>query len=120
MPQIINLTPHAVTLLSDGQTYSWPPTAPAARAETTVRPGADFDSFATMGGFCTIRTNYREFGAPTGLPAPQRDTYYVVALLVVAAARAAGRTVSDLLTPGELVRDADGRITGCTSFDRHE
>lgn len=57
-------------------------------------------------------------GAITGLPDPADDTYLIVSLPVVAAAREAGRVTSDLLTPGDLVRSPQGEIAGVTSFYR--
>jgi hypothetical protein len=57
-------------------------------------------------------------GVPTGLPDLVEGTYLIVSLPVVAAARAIGRATSDLLTPGDLVRDQNGEIAGVTSFYR--
>jgi hypothetical protein len=58
------------------------------------------------------------YGEVTGLPDWAPDTYYIVSLLVVQVARAHGRRVDDLLTPGDLVRSPSGEIAGCTSFFR--
>jgi hypothetical protein len=52
-------------------------------------------------------------------PAPTAiDTYYVVSSLTAEAARRSGRTLDDLLVPGQSIRDADGRIVGCQSLAR--
>ena len=57
-----------------------------------------------------------QYGRPDGLPAPRFGTYLVVSKIPADAAMASGRTVSDLLLTTGLVRDADGRIVGCTAF----
>jgi hypothetical protein len=44
--------------------------------------------------------------------------FYIVSLPLLAAARAEGRTTSDLLTPGDLVRTKEGALAGVTSFYR--
>ena len=44
--------------------------------------------------------------------------YYVVSIVVAQAARASGRAVDDLLTPGQQIRDSDGRVIGCRSLAR--
>ena len=60
-----------------------------------------------------------EYGAPVGLPEaehPSKDVCLVVSALTAQAARKAGRSVFDLLLPTRLVRDADGKVVGCTGF----
>lgn len=59
-----------------------------------------------------------ELGAPEGLPEPT-DDYHIVSLITVQSARAAGRPLHDLLSPGDLVRDGEGRIIGCLNLSRH-
>ncbi len=49
------------------------------------------------------------FGEVEGLPEPQDDTLYIVSLLV----RRARPYRGDLLSPGQLIRDAEGRPIGC-------
>ncbi len=58
------------------------------------------------------------YGPISDLPDQIDGTYLIVSLLVVQAAKAAGRTTADLLTPGDLVRDERGEIVGCTCFYR--
>lgn len=50
-----------------------------------------------------------QYGEVSGLPDPQDDTYYIVSFMVKNALPAR----SDLLSPGELLRDAQGRPIGC-------
>ena len=46
--------------------------------------------------------------------------YYVVSTITADAARRSGRTVEDLLVPGQQIRDEAGRIVGCRSLVRVE
>lgn len=51
--------------------------------------------------------------------APRVHTvYYVVSSITADAARRLGRVTSDLLTPGQPIRDDAGRIIGCRSLSR--
>ncbi len=44
--------------------------------------------------------------------------YYVVSSIAAEAARRSGRTLDDLLVPGQPIRDDAGRIVGCRSLMR--
>jgi hypothetical protein len=59
-------------------------------------------------------------GAQDGHHAPPRApaVYYVVSTLAAEAARHSGRTLADLLVPGQQIRDEAGRIVGCRSLAR--
>lgn len=104
---IINLTPHAVNLYAaDGSVRTFESSG-VARAAQTVQEMGELD------GVRLVRVAY---GAPVGLPDPQDGTLYIVSALLVSAARQSGRTVSDLLTPADTVRDTDGKIIGCRAF----
>jgi hypothetical protein len=52
-----------------------------------------------------------KFGEVIGLPEPKPDTVYVVSALVASAVRR-----RDVLSPGSLVRDKEGRVVGAASF----
>lgn len=103
-----NLTPHAVTVVdSDGATvYTLPASGEVARVETRSR---------WIGGVCPLGEDVmiplytQETWGVTGLP-EQRDG---VMLVVSGMVRAANPERMDLASPGELVRDADGRVVGC-------
>lgn len=103
----INLTPHPVNVV-DGEDRAvltiQPEPTPARVATTTSVVG-------THDGVPIIET---AFGEVTDLPEPQAGTLYVVARLVIQAAP--DRT--DLVAPGDLVRDGEGRIVGCRNFSR--
>jgi hypothetical protein len=58
----------------------------------------------------TVRTSY---GEVTGLPDPQVGVVFIVSGMVASAAPR-----EDVMSPGELVRDAQGRIIGCYGLRR--
>jgi hypothetical protein len=101
--EVINLTPHPLTIeRTDGTVASIPATGSVARLSVTreARP--------------TIKTTVGEFavsapklGEIEGLPEPQAGKVYIVSALVADAAKRA-----DVFSPGELLRDADGKIVG--------
>lgn len=102
---VINLTPHAITLESSAGTKTYPPSETPARVSFTQTQTGEVD------GFPIVKTSYGEI---TGLPAPAENTYYVVSMVVKAAAP--NRT--DLLCPdsGRAKRDANGNIMSVPGF----
>jgi hypothetical protein len=102
----VNCTPHAVALFRpDGESVTLPAAASPARcAQTTYVVGE-------VAGFPIHRVS---FGAVDNLP-PQADgTVYIASLLVVQAARAAGR--ADVFAVADTVRDDAGRIVGARAL----
>jgi len=65
---------------------------------------------------CAVPLVTSRYGEPTDLPAPEDGTYYAVSILTAQAAKAAGRSTSDLLVTSDPVRDAAGKIAGCRKF----
>ena len=53
------------------------------------------------------------WGQVVGLPEPMSGVYHIVSVIVAEAAVDAGRTIDDLLVPGDQIRDDRGRIVGC-------
>ncbi len=107
----VNLTPHEVAIVGeDGRVTAYFPhrsVDPIARVEQTrVLVG----STLAEGGVSVFRTSY---GEVTGLPAQQQG----VGLIVSAMVRMALPGRRDLFSPGELVRDADGKVVGCRGLD---
>jgi len=103
---IVNLTPHEMNVvLSDASIRKIPPSGSVARVSTSsVDDG-------TVDGIPVAKTG---FGELVGLP-PQADgVFLVVSRLVL---EAAGKR-SDLLSPGELVRDEKGTVIGCKGLAR--
>ncbi len=104
---IINLTPHTVNLIrEDGSVVAFESQG-IARADQQVEEAGIVD------GVRIVRTTY---GAPVDLPEPAEGVLYIVSSLTVSSARAVGRTVTDLLTPVESVRDGQGKIIGCKAL----
>ena len=107
---ILNLTPHAVNIVKDGEELlSIPPSGVVARAT---------QSDVTVGQVEGIEVVRTTFGDSTDLPDPVEGVWLVVSLATATAAKAAGRTVDDLLLTSGPVRDVDGRIIGCQRFAR--
>lgn len=102
---VINLTPHAITLENSTGTKTYPAAETPARVSFTQSIAGEVD------GFPVSQTHY---GDITGLPAPAENTYYVVSMVVKAAAP--NRT--DLLCPdsGRAKRDANGNIVSVPGF----
>lgn len=109
---IVNLTPHAIRLLGpdDEELLKLFPAGEVARVEMEEEVTGEIE----VAGLSVPTVRVRP-GEVTGLPAPLRNTRYVVAQ-VVAAAVAGHR--DDVLVPYDLVRDAEGRVIGCRAFSR--
>ena len=108
LPQvrIVNLTPHAVTVLRENEEpIEYPPSGTVARCATQRR---------VIGSLNGIPINQTEFGEVSGLPAPAPGVYYLVSALVAQALPQR----EDLLIPDDVVRDEAGRIIGCRAFAR--
>lgn len=95
--QFINLTPHRVVVI-DGPVIE--PSGEVARVAQS------YEQVGNEGGVPLFRT---VLGQVEGLPDPQPGVMYVVSGMV----RAALPHRSDLASPGQLVRDDQGRVTGC-------
>ena len=102
---IINLTPHTVTVCGAGKEVlaSFPTSGSIARVVM------DTKVMSTALGFPVTQT---VFGAVEGLPSESADTVYIVSAMVKNALP--GRT--DLLVPVGRVVDDNGAIIGCTSL----
>jgi hypothetical protein len=115
---LVNLTPHEVTLVGEdgGVLLRIPPSGIVARVreetdaagEITVCPGGP------LTGGVEVPLVKRAWGPVEGLPEPQFRTVYITSSLVAQAAWAQGRR--DVVAPGELVRDAEGRVIGCKNL----
>lgn len=128
--KLVNLTPHAVTLLAEGfavfdgkaKCYRLPstmtpfvlaefPSAGVARCAVseTLLGEQDVDGIDFAVPFVGVT-----FGEIEGLPAPDGDTIYIVSAIVANAARAQGR--HDVVVPARMVRDNEGKVLGCLAF----
>jgi hypothetical protein len=128
----INLTPHAIVLLKEDSEGTLEgvvgnkgadmsrfrvvdeiPSSGVARATTAIRVVGRVEVNGEM--FPVTKTT---FGAPEGLPEPDRETTYIVSLITAQAAATAGRPTHDLMVVSGTIRDAAGRTIGCTGFGR--
>ena len=100
---IVNLTPHALNIVTDSGTVTIPPSGIVARC--SVRR----ERVGEVGG---IPVNRTVFGDVEGLPEPTADTYYIVSAIVAQACP----DRSDLLITDDAVRDEQGRIIGCRAL----
>lgn len=110
--KIINLTPHAITVLRDGEEIAvYEASGCLARCESKT---------GVVGEIAGIPLTETRFGklylvdkgkVRHELPEIQDGTFYIVSALV---ARAAQR--EDFVIVNDTVRDDSGRIVGCQSF----
>lgn len=122
--QIINRTPHPITITPTGTASEAPVvTLPAAkrgevaRVETTSRVISQMYNMQDDGSDATpVPVTSTSWGRVIGLPKPSQHVVHVVSAIVAAAAHAEGRTLDDLYVPGDQVRDDTGRIVGCSSL----
>lgn len=108
--QLINLTPHAITVINPtgGANRVIPASGTVARMSTTR---TDVDH-VDMEGFALVFYN-TTYDTPVNLPDPTPGVRYIVSALI----RTALPTRTDLISPADFVRDEKGQILGCRSFD---
>jgi hypothetical protein len=103
--KFVNLTPHDITVL----TPSTPGSTTFAKSGTIARVSQVTAVVQVVDG---INVSTATFGPVVGLPLVADATLYIVSAMVKSAAT--GRT--DLVSPGELVRDDSGNVIGCKGF----
>lgn len=101
----INLTPHTINVVGGIQ---FPASGTIARVAAESQTVA-----AVKHGGKTVFLTKTIFGKVENLPEPIAGTRYIVSTIVAQAAK----DRSDLLTPGELVRDDQGNVIGCKSLN---
>ena len=109
MKEIINLTPHEINVIKDGEVILTLPSQGVARAESK---SVEVDTIND------IPVTEVSFGSPIDLPSPRENTVFVVSRITIESAKANGRTIEDLLTTDRLVRNDEGKVVGCESFSR--
>ncbi len=105
MENLINMTPHPINIIKEGQpTKTIPISGKLIRLKTsTILTGVEVNG---------VRLSKTVFGEPEGLPKEVEGTYIIVSQLV----KSALPQRSDLLVPAEVVRDNQGHILGCRSL----
>jgi hypothetical protein len=106
---VVNLTPHPITLAQGDRTVTVPPCGTVARVATTeVEVGhVDVDGL-------DIPVLNLQFGQVEDLPAPREGVLYLVSALVGQACP--DRT--DVVSPGRLIRDDQGRVVAAAALVR--
>jgi hypothetical protein len=101
---IVNLTQHEITLVSTIRNSILPASGGIARVSTTrtSRPAI------VTGEGQEISVSAIVTGDVVGLPPPTDGTVFVVSAMVASAVLR-----RDVFSPGDLVRDAAGVVTGC-------
>ena len=99
--RVVNLTPHEIKEVESG--ISFPPSGEIARVDSIMKKEEQIGRMPVYS---------RSFGDVIGLPEPSLNTLFIVSGLVLEAAK----DRKDLLAPGELVRDKNGRPIGCKGF----
>ena len=98
----INLTPHEINEVDSGTVL---PSSGIARVRQCSKNVRKVD------GIQIFRSEYE--GSVQGLPEPQEGVIYIVSALALNAVPA-DRT--DVVAPGDAVRDESGRVVGCKGF----
>lgn len=104
--QIINLTPHELVIVnSSGHSWrTYPTTGHIARVSLKYQPSGMVESLQT---FRVVP------GEVEGLPDPKPDTIFVVSAVLASMVKR-----SDVMSPGELVRNALGHPVACKGLQR--
>jgi len=108
---IVNLTPHKVVVMHESGQEG----AVFQASGTVARVVVALQESAPLNG---VDTWTQSFESIVNLPEPQDGVLYIVSLALVSAA-ACGRKTTDLLVPGQQVRDAEGRVVGYRGFIRN-
>ena len=102
---VINCTPHDVNIYTPSGCCTYPAAKDPARAIYVRRTAGAVDGTLI----------YRRFTEDiVNLPDPKPGTYYIVPKTLAQACPER----EDLIFPGTVVRDADGRVVGCIDFSR--
>ena len=100
MIKYVNLTPHKIKEVNSGMEIE--PSGVVARVAVNYKLAATYEDVP----FYTA-----EYGKVENIPEPQNDVYYIVSGLVFEATDR-----KDVIAPGNLVRDEQGRPVGCDGF----
>ena len=112
-----NLTPHALNVkTTNGDFVTIPPSnrGPARVVYDHLPP--EQISYGGLANFeVTVAGSPREI---IGLPDPDEDDEPVICIVAKAVADAAPSWREDLMSPGKLIRDAEGNVVGCDGLTR--
>jgi hypothetical protein len=107
--KIVNLTPHTLNIAQrDGTIFEL---ASSGNARCKVKE----EEVETINQISIYTASYGEVsGLPE--PEPEQDTVYIVSLLVAQAVASQQPERDDVFSPGELIRDDNGRPVGCVGL----
>lgn len=122
---VINCTPHEVAIYSTADCYLYngslylcegdeeypEPLRVYLAAKEPARVTFVQKTVGAVDGILIYRRFTEEI---VNLPEPKPNTFYIVSKMVAQA----WSTREDLIFPGTVVRDADGRVVGCIDFSR--
>ena len=118
--KILNLTPHDVVLIVEGNNIEtkvvFPKSGNIARVTELSTPAAGVEYNGIIIPLVTT-----VWGNIENLPEQEDDTMYIVSSIVASAAVEAGR--DDILVPADFIRSEEGMILGCKalrSFSKQE
>lgn len=112
--RFINLTPHTVVVCDAHRgndvlvEFKPDPRGPVRLEEKTALRA----SVPLAGTPFAVPIRRREFAQPTGLPDPEPGVLFIVSSVVADAVPHR----RDLVSPGGFIRDAHGRVIGCSYF----
>lgn len=106
---LINLTPHTINIVLENGTFDVPASGMVARCSQseTILGTVVVDGIE-------IPITGQFFGEVVDLPAPKDGVAYIVSRLVASACPSR----IDLLIPGPMIRDDDGKVIGCRGLSR--
>jgi hypothetical protein len=104
---LINLTPHPIVI----GTVTVPPSGTIARVAVT----REQVGVIHMGDDSTVPMFETRYGEVSGLPLPEDGTVLIVSAMVRTHPALSERL--DVASPGQLVRDSEGRVIGCDGLD---
>ncbi len=101
---LVNLTPHDINIIVEDDLD--------IRIPMCENPPRTSHTRRRVGDVAGIPLNRVEFDKTKDIPAKKEDTYHIVSRVVAESCPER----DDLLVPDETVRDANGKIIGCTAF----
>ena len=106
--KLVNLCPHQVSVKHSDGTETVIPQSGVARVAVSYQ-----DAGTIPLGAHAVQVIKGVYGEVTGLPDPTSDCFFVVSHMV----RMALPQRKDLLSPADIIRDAQGNILACRMFE---
>lgn len=109
--KLVNLTPHPIDIVPFASRI----TVPASGIVARVREVSEATGWFKVGDdLVDIPTITRIYGDVDGLPPPEEGVVYIASSIVAMRAWERGR--NDVVSPGDPVRDSNGRVIGCQNL----